>query len=127
MNFYMTKEYSIATNYLRENGLNSITWEHFTGDYTSVLHYLERIAIHVWEKFQIDETEVFGSIFHKNTIAKWAEENKPTAKELNGHTHIVMHGYTDEDTYVTVLTVDELKQIENNIHCAILNGLEQAA
>lgn len=125
MDYYTTKEYGVATSYLRGNGLNSITWEHFTGDYKSVLNYLEKIANHIWDKFRVDETEVFGTIFYKSTVDKWDEQYKPKASELYGHTHIVMHGCTDESTYATALTIDELKVIENRLHYAIMQGLEK--
>ena len=125
--FYITRANKVATEYLRSVGLNSITWEHFTGDFKSVINYLEKIANHIYDVWGIDHTEIFTSIFHKSVLKGWDKKYIPN---LYGHTHIIMSenglmtAYGDYDVNIQVVDVDFLKSLEHDLHCTILNQVE---
>lgn len=125
--FYITKANKVATEYLRSVGLNSITWEHFTGDFKSVINYLEKIANHIYDVWGIDQTEIFTSICHKSVLKGWDEKHIPN---LKGHTHICMNengsmtAYGDFDVNIEVVDTDFLKRLEYDLHCTIANQVE---
>ena len=125
----MTRENAVATKYLREVGLNSITWEHFTGDFKSVITYLEKIANHIWETFKVDETEVFTEISSKKFLEGWDKKYLPD--NLDFHTHVIMEhtgSMTAEGDYavkVSVVDVDFLKNLEHSLHRAITQELDK--
>lgn len=129
LNFYQTRQNGIATKYLREVELNSITWEYFTGDFGSVINYLEKVANHIWKKWGIDKTEVFTSVFHVKDLKGHNEKDFP--KTTYHYTHVIMEdtGALTEDgdygVHLVAVTVDTLKEIEYDLHCTIAQQLEE--
>jgi hypothetical protein len=123
--YWMNENYKKAESYLRENELNTITWEHFTGDFNSVINYLEKIANHIWKIFEIDETEVFTEIQPISSFNGWDEKYLPSKQQMKGHTHLMFYGAYDWEggQDVKVLTVQDLQDIEARLHHAIVEGL----
>ena len=121
---YTTPQYKVAQEHLRANGFNTITWEYFTGNFGSVLRYLEKIANYVWDKFNIDETEIFTSIIEKKFIGNDIEFEKLKEHPLfKTHTHVIMSCYGHDDIHYELLTVNELVNIEKDLHHAIYKAL----
>jgi|SRR6185312_1538638 len=122
----MTTAHTIATKYLRNEGLNSITWEYFTGDFKSVITYLEKIANHIFDTWKIDHTEIFSNILPKKALKGWDENYLPSnlADNLKFHTHIMMEDTGSDSAYISVVDVDFLKNLECSLHCTIAQQLE---
>ena len=122
---YTTPQYKVAQQHLRANELNTITWENFTGDFASVLRYLEKISNYIWESFGIDETEIFTRIIKKTSIPK-DELNEISENPLyNTHTHLIMNCYGSDDISYTLLTINEVVNIEKDIHNALYQALNK--
>lgn len=127
--FYLTPQRGKATKHLRSVGLNSITWEHFTGDFDSVIRYLEKVSKYIWGKWEIDTTEFYNAIVTKEFLKSWDEKYLP--KDWKYHSHFIIEetGHVSEfgdwDCIVKVLDVHTLASFENDLHSIIAEKLEE--